>query len=132
MKPKDNQPKIVVQLANHMMTTMWVSTELPNIFLKVIQTEKKKICLDGKNNEKQEIDDVRLHFQLNEPKNGDSDYQCDRCDFTSELLNDLKIHLETKHFDCGKCTFATTVANELKAHFQNMHNQKKTIHHFKI
>ena len=129
MKPKDNQSKIVVQSANHMMTAMWVSNELPNIFMKVIQMEQKKICAEEKNIEKETIDDVRLSFDLNE-HNSDSNYQCDRCEFTSKVVNELKTHVETKHFECGKCTFTTTVANDLKAHFQNMHNQKKLIEHY--
>ena len=41
--PKNKQPKLLIQSPKHMMTMMWVTNELPNIFMDVMKLGKKQI-----------------------------------------------------------------------------------------
>ena len=101
---------------------MWVSEELPNIFIEILKREKKQI---GNNVNSKETDDIKVNVSGNLEN---QPLHCDRCTFVSESLQSFKTHIESKHFDCGKCAFSTAVSNEFKTHFQNTHNKKPVQH----
>ena len=52
MKPKDKKPKLLIQSSKHLMTLMWVTNELPNVFLQVLKKETKKLKTEMEMNPK--------------------------------------------------------------------------------
>ena len=105
---------MVIQSSNQMMTVMWVSEQLPNIFIEVIKNEQNKIESDK---QRKDIDEIVIDPSILN-QNPTQILHCDRCTFTSKSVYDFKKHVESKHFDCGKCSYSTSIANDLKTHFQ--------------
>ena len=85
INPKDKQSKLLIQSANHMMTMMWVSNELPNIFMDVMKSQKNK------------IENEKLNVGNDNPATDKIKYQCDGCDFASISILEIENHAETKH-----------------------------------
>ena len=118
MNPKNKQSKLLIQSSKQIMTMMWVTNELPNIFMDVMKVEKKKIESDNAEISKESLSDSTAAIKFN----------CDRCQFSTESNVELKNHMEIKHIECGKCSFATTVAIDLNTHHQSKHSKKQIQH----
>ena len=52
-------------------------------------------------------------------------YNCAECEFTTEIKNELKIHIEIHHINIHRCPFCQNVFNtleDLKTHIDSMHS----------
>ena len=46
----------------------------------------------------------------------DRDFECDICDFNTELKTDLRVHKEKKHYWCVMCDKTLESRKKLKSH----------------